>query len=245
MQLYDYQQECANVLENNTKGIVCLPTGTGKTLIQATTIANDIINNKNSFRLYVVNAPRIMLSFQLMKEVYSILISSGLEALYMCVHSGGQNDTEDLERIRMDYNNVNDKNIIPYSQIESSTSPLNIRKMIDKAKLLNLPLVLFSTYNSADRIEKARTIVNSTKTIYDKINIVMNDEAHYLIQERFYDILTILKSERCYFFTATMIQTPSKLGRGMNNIESYGDVLYSMTPREAIDKGRMIRPRTI
>ena len=29
----------------------------------------------------------------------------------------------------------------------------------------------------------------------------------------------------------------------MNNKDSYGDILYSMTPREAIDLGKMVRPR--
>ena len=29
----------------------------------------------------------------------------------------------------------------------------------------------------------------------------------------------------------------------MNNKESYGDILYSMTPRQAIDLGKMVRPR--
>jgi hypothetical protein len=40
-----------------------------------------------------------------------------------------------------------------------------------------------------------------------------------------------------------MITTPSSEGRGMNNVKSYGEVLYSMTPREAIDRGKMVRPR--
>ena len=63
------------------------------------------------------------------------------------------------------------------------------------------------------------------------------------MQEQFHDILHILKSDRCYFFTATTISTPSDIGRGMNNVESYGQILYQMMPREAIDMGKMVRPR--
>jgi hypothetical protein len=37
--------------------------------------------------------------------------------------------------------------------------------------------------------------------------------------------------------------TPSDSGRGMNNEEAYGKVLYTLTPREAIDRGKMVRPR--
>ena len=299
--LYDYQEECVDKLKTNDKGIVCLPTGTGKTLIQATVIANDIIQYPNQFRLYVINAPRIMLSYQLMKEVYTHLMCSHIEARYMCVHSGGQTDMEDLEKIRTENN---DGDTISYSQIESGTSPSKIREMIIKSQNQNLPLVIFSTYNSADRIEQARTsktieevkqelpdieeptpeqfgfvndewttkagedlyfdemrkyqkiqfyksrpVIPFVESIYDKIDIVMNDEAHYLIQERFYNILSILKSNRCYFFTATMVVSKFDKkdglydGRGMNNVESYGELLYEMSPLEAIRRGRMVRPR--
>ena len=286
--LYDYQEECVNKLKTDKKGIVCLPTGTGKTLIQATIIAQDILNHQNEFRLYVINAPRIMLSYQLMKEVYSYLMNNHIEARYMCVHSGGQADMEDLEKIRVESNQTSD-DTVPFSEIESGTSPSTIREMILKSRSQNLPLVLFSTYNSADHIEYARfnnipedikeeeienfekptiekfenedsfldslrkwerveyyknkTIPDFNERTYDKIDIVMNDEAHYLIQERFYNILSILKSERCYFFTATTVNSPSDKGRGMNNVESYGELLYMMTPREAIERGKMVRPR--
>jgi hypothetical protein len=75
------------------------------------------------------------------------------------------------------------------------------------------------------------------------ISIVMNDEAHYLIQEQFHDILHTLPSLRCYFFTATMIHTPSDNGMGMNNKEMYGEVIYEMLPIDAIKIGKMVRPR--
>lgn len=295
--LYDYQSECVDILKFHNKGIVCLPTGTGKTLIQGTVIANDIIQHPNEFRLYVVNAPRIMLSYQLLKDIYTHLTENNIECRYMCVHSGGQADMEDLEKIRLESNQENDGEDIPFAQIESGTSSQKIRDMIIKSRNLNLPLILFSTYNSASRIELARLneiqekeviermeyekpkpedfgFVDNTwttkesednyldtlrkweksefyknthefteETTYDNINIVMNDEAHYLIQERFYPILSTLHSNRCYFFTATTVQTPSDLGRGMNNSDSYGEIIYMMTPREAIERGKMVRPR--
>lgn len=295
LKLYDYQKECVNVLKEKDKGIVCLPTGTGKTLIQATVIAEDIIQHPNEFRLYVINAPRIMLSYQLLKDVYSHLMTSHIEARYMCVHSGGQTDMEDLEKIRIESNQDGDN--VPFSEIENGTSTQGIRDIIIKSRNLNLPLILFSTYNSAGRIELARlnevqekeviekkefekpikedfgfvgdkwnskesednyldtlrkwekseyyknTKEFTEETTYNTIDIVMNDESHYLIQERFYPILTTLKSNRCYFFTATTIHTPSDLGRGMNNVESYGDIIFERTPRWAIENGKMVRPR--
>ena len=62
---------------------------------------------------------------------------------------------EDLEKIRVESNQTSD-DTVPFSEIESGTSPSTIREMILKSRSQNLPLVLFSTYNSADHIEYAR-----------------------------------------------------------------------------------------
>lgn len=237
--LYDYQKDCIKSTETNKKGIICLPTGTGKTYIQAAMIASDIINNAGKFNMYVINAPRIILSFQLLKEVYSFLMDSGIEAQYMAVHSGGSVDMSEMEEIRWNCNTSGGYGI-QFSEIANGTSIDGIKESMDRAKRLKLPLIFFSTYNSAERIESARILLGARPK---KISIIMNDEAQYLVQERFHDILNTLKSDRCYFFTATMITTPSDKGRGMNNVESYGKVLFQMSPREAIERGKMVRPR--
>jgi superfamily II DNA or RNA helicase len=184
--------------------------------------------------MYVVNAPRIVLTYQLLKEVYAFLVEAKIEARYMFVHSGGKTNEKELEDIRIKAN-LDGANI-PFSEIDSGTNISQIRNMMFTAQEQNLPLIFFSTYNSAERIEEARTNFNP-------ISITLNDEAHYLVQEQFHDILHILRTNRCYFFTATTISTPSDTGRGMNNKDSYGEILYSMTPREAIDLGKMVRPR--
>jgi len=228
--LYDYQKEAVKPTLFYDKGIVCMPTGVGKTFCQASMIADDINKNPNQFRMYVVNAPRIMLSYQLLKEVYGFLTDLNIEARYMFVHSGGKTDEKELELVRKN-------STVPFSQIGSSISTSEIRSMMEKAKEQNLPLVFFSTYNSADKIEIAR------QGIKQPVTMVLNDEAHYLVQEQFHDILTTLPAPRCYFFTATMIQTPSDKGRGMNNEALYGKVLYQMLPIEAIALGKMVRPR--
>lgn len=232
--LYDYQKDAVKATDKNTKGIVCMPTGTGKTFVQAAVIAKDIIKNKGKFGVYVINAPRIMLSYQLLKEVYTFLTNEGIDARYMSVHSGGQVDLQDLEAIRIDAN-LNEGTNIQFAEIESGTSPVLIREFTQKAKDGDLPLIIFSTYNSADRINDAIPSI--------EIEIVMNDESQYLVQEQFHDIIHILNSKRCYFFTATTIHTPSDTGRGMNNTDSYGPIIYQLSPREAIDMGKMVRPR--
>lgn len=233
--LYDYQQEALQTALDNKKGKVILPTGTGKTRIQAALIAIDILNNPNKFRMYVINAPRIMLSYQLLREVYGFLVRFGVEARYMCVHSGGQADIQELEKIRENANENLEDNV-PYSDIANGTSTEIIKDMIEKAENQKLPLVFFSTYNSADRIDMA--LRNERK-----LEIVVNDEAQYLVQGRFFEILKILKPNRLYFFTGTEVHSESDDGRGMNNEAFYGKLLYSMTPMDAIMRGKMVRPR--
>lgn len=233
--LYPYQKEAVTTTFYNQRGIVCLPTGVGKTFCQAAIIANDILMNPGQFRMYVINSPRILLSYQLLKEVYGFLVSAGIEARYSFVHSGGKTDESELEEMRIQAN-VEGYDI-PFSEIGSGTSIDGIKDMMNKAKEQDLPLIFFSTYNSADKIEIAR------QDFKQPISIVLSDEAHYLVQEQFHDILKTLTSPRSYFFTATTIETPSDNGRGMNNEELYGKVLYQMSPLEAIELGKMIRPR--
>lgn len=232
IQLYDYQTEAVNVTNYNKKGILVLPTGTGKTMIQCAIIEKFM---SNRFQLFVINAPRIILTYQLLKEVYKFLIERGIQARYHFIHSGGAVDVKDLEYIRIQSNL--DGNNIPFAEIDCSTSSNDLLDIMEKSRKQELPLIIFSTYNSANRIEDARRQLNIP------ISVVLNDEAHYLVQERFHDILHILTSDRCYFFTATTRHTASDKGRGMNNIDSYGEVIYTLLPREAINIGKMVRPR--
>ena len=235
--LYDYQRNAVNTTFYNPKGVVCMPTSTGKTFCQAAIIAQDILMNNGQFRTYVINAPRILLTYQLLKEVYSFLSLSGIDARYMFVHSGGKTNEKELEEIRLRANA--EGHDIPFSQINSGTSVDGIKNMLLTAKKQTLPIIIFSTYNSAQNVQFA---MNMAK-IKQPISLVLNDEAHYLVQEQFHDILNTLKASRCYFFTATMVHTLSDKGRGMNNVDSYGNVLFEMTPAEAIRLGKMVRPR--
>ena len=81
--LYDYQNDALYKIKETNKGIIVLPTGTGKTFLEAAIIAIDIIRNNGKFGIYVVNAPRILLSFQLLKEVYDFLLRNKIECRYM------------------------------------------------------------------------------------------------------------------------------------------------------------------
>jgi predicted helicase len=223
---YDYQLDAFEAIQEADRGIVLMPTGTGKTFVQAGVIANDIVENPGH-RVYVVNAPRIMLSFQLMREVQKFLLEYDLDARYLAVHSGRVEDDEEISKLEY----LKDVEHVP---IESTTSGTVIKDTVKQAKKDKKPIVIFSTYHSAERIGKV------------KIDIALNDEAHFLTEDRFFPIIKTLKYQRIYFFTATARVADVAAdynGTLMNNAEAYGDTLYKMTPREAIDLGKMVRPR--
>jgi superfamily II DNA or RNA helicase len=232
---YDYQNEAIAATKGQERGILCLPTGTGKTFLEAGLVAGKIEENPG-FNLYVVNAPRILLSFQLCKEIYQFLLQCGKEARYMFVHSGGTPAEAEMEEIRM-IERI-EESPIPFSQFESGTGKTDIMNMMTKAKRQNLPLILISTYNSCERIEPARKELE-----LGPIKLVINDEAHYLVQEKFFDIIHTLSYEQCFFFTATTKETASPEGRGMQNEAAYGKLLYALEPRKAMDMGRIVKPR--
>ena len=47
--LYDYQLKAVEATDKNKKGIVCMPTGTGKTFVQASVIAKEILKTNLEF----------------------------------------------------------------------------------------------------------------------------------------------------------------------------------------------------
>ena len=225
---FKHQLEVLKVLKESSLGKVILPTGTGKTYIQSLDLLNQIEKDCN-FSVNVVIAPRIMLSLQLLTEFQKTIINKGVDVRYLCVHSGtSPEENEDMAFMRLQKD-------IPYSKITSTTSTNDIKSEIRKAKKENKPLVIFTTYNSAERI------IGGVGRV--KIGTVYCDEAHYLVREDFHMFLKKVKTDRMFFFTATEKHTDSDEGFGMNNEQVYGEILYYMSPREAIDNGLMLRPR--
>ena len=109
--------------------------------------------------------------------------SEEIEARYMYLHSGSEGDQKDLDAIREEYSN--DNFFSKYSEIPSSTKTGDIYDMIQTAKKQDKPLIIFSTYHSADRVKSA--LVDET------IRIVLNDESHYLVQNQFHDLIHYLR----------------------------------------------------
>jgi len=109
---------------------------------------------------------------------------------------------------------------------ECSTTNIEVlSEEIKKAKKSNQMLIVFSTYHSCFKLNKI------------KFNTTICDESHFIVQENFHNNFKKIASINKYFFTATERHTYSDRGRGLNNTEFYGKLLYSITPAELQKKG--------
>jgi superfamily II DNA or RNA helicase len=220
-ELRQHQKEAALETMHHNIGIIELPTGTGKTLVQS----EIIVQNFNLIKCVALFSPRIFLSFQLLKEVNDYLRSRGIDASFLNVNSG-RFPEEEINTARIEAG-------FDASDVVSTTNPEEIKRVYDQAIASNKLLIISSTYHSAEQIQRAGIV----------IDIQLNDEAHHLVSEEFGEFANIgLKS---YSFTATVRVTKSADGFGMNNLKKFGEVIYKKTPIEMIDAGEMLPPRPI
>jgi hypothetical protein len=238
--LYPHQQKAISSILSEDRGKIILPTGTGKTFIQAATIAMNIVENPidntwpySCTNVHIVQVPRILLSYQILNEVYGFLNKFSIPAKYLVVHSGTKVDEGNL--LEKHLKDEEDNLKIDWLDIEVTTKKEVIQQNIIQAKNLCRPLIIVQTYHSADNtfgVLKEMGIIAKT---------VQNDECQYLVSDEFNHLLNV-ECEKFYSYTATQKNSPVI---GMNNYELWGNELAKMSPREAIDKGIIVRPRMI
>ena len=164
-----HQIEAISAIQRNKEGIVWLPTGTGKTLIQALAIAGSIKlawewlkeNGKTEdVPVFATLSPRILLTNQLYDDISEILSENKEDVQTLIVHSGRAKE--------------NLKNPI-YREIKSTTSSVEIKNQYERAKAEKVPLIIYGTYDSSERI------VKSGIPVY----MLCCDEAHNLVNNEF------------------------------------------------------------
>ncbi len=235
-----HQINALNAIDKSNEGIIHLPTGSGKTFIQALSISNNIDKGfkwlkKNGLKadipVFTILAPRILLSDQLFNEIREILSSLNKDCQYLIVHSGNTKDS------------VNEwASSLPYRQIKSTTKKREIAKEYEKARQEKVPLIIIGTYDSAERIMEAEIPIYMTSC--DEAQYLVSEEFHWISEENKDDVYTKqFQSHRKYYYTATLKETASDEGLGMNNSEEFGHILYEESPLKLIQAGEIIRPR--
>ena len=226
--LYEHQKQTLEEIKKYDRGKIILPTGTGKTFA-----LNCIQNPMNTSwphtcnHIHIVQVPRILLSYQILNEVYFFLNKFNIAAKYLVVHSGTKVDEGNLLKLH-NYD-------IDWLDIDVTTKKELICKNIIDARNLCRPLIVIQTYHSAD----------NTFEVLDDMGIVaktvQNDECQYLVSSEFGHLLRA-ECEKFYSYTATQKNAHFL---GMNNEELWGTELSKMTPRQAVDGGNIVRPRMI
>ena len=156
----------------------------------------------------VVVSPRILLAEQLSSEFLEFITNADV----MHVHSG---ETHHF----------------------STTKPELIKANYDLSKEQNSHLLIFTTYNSLNKVKEADIEVD---TIYF-------DEAHNSVKKNFFPATEHFASvaKRCYFFTATRKTSVNISKPGMNDYAVYGDIICRVSAPELVDGGYIIPPRVI
>lgn len=233
--LRQYQVEAVAEVLSTEVGQVILPTGTGKSTIQAAVIESLIAQN-NNFSVYVILTPRILLTNQLMTTVSQhLLMTAGITNLKaLTVHSGNtaktvSDDEEDEVTIAL-FSGLQNK---------ATTSTEEVKLSVLEAKTQNRPLLICCTYDSVERMLGGLVQAGAS------ITQVLCDEAHYITEKTHNENIVAAKnlSARIHYFTATQKITTSAAGLGMNNVDVFGEVIFRRTPREMIEAGYMVQPR--
>ena len=209
MQLRPHQQRILDRMLAYNKGQMIVPTGGGKTLtmIVDTQRRHDAINNGTTT---VVVAPRILLAEQLCSEFLEIVDTTHTHVMH--VHSG---ETHHF----------------------SSTKPEQIHLFANTARTAGENVIIFTTYNSLDRIRQADIEVNN----------IYFDEAHNSVKRNFFPATEFFSHEadRCYFFTATPKHSLTISKPGMNDTAVYGQVLANVPAPELVEGGYILPPKVV
>lgn len=217
MDLREHQIEINSALKAYIKGIIVSPTGSGKTLCMMEDSKRFLLPGN----VILIVSPRLLLSQQLMIEFDTYLYD------YDFHHREISSQSKIYRRVR--------KKVKIQPQYPSTTFT-EIYDTYKISKKHDLPLILFSTYDSLDRVIKSGV----------PIDVVYFDEAHNSTKGNYFpDVKEVSKkASNCYFFTATPRYTRSgtKDGPGMNNTSVYGEIIAQVSYKYLVEKGYIVQP---
>ena len=231
----DYQLDVIQKAGLNTKGQFIYPTGSGKTVMQAGIIAKDMMRT-DGFAVYVNLSPRIDLVDQHVGNIIDRFIDEKLDCHYCVVHSGNRN------AVRAKRAKLSNANMKVSSGAKPTTSSLEIQKEIEYAREHNLPVCIFTTYHSMEKVAAA------LRRLELKGNIVIADEAHHLTQLKNNKKIRNFPYSKFFSFTATARNSdnPNKADSlFMDNHSLFGYVLGRMPPKVSCLRGFTVPPELI
>lgn len=225
--LRPHQMRSIEAVRGTSIGQINIPTGTGKTYIQKHILTEDMIEKTKADRMgvYVIAAHRLVLCTQLFNEVLDLTIRCGIKADMVYLGS----DKYNFSKLKHEHRSTGFA--VANIDGESTTSGKKVVEFVNAAKTKGHHVIIVSTYHSLHRLHKLNCI-----------DIITFDEAHTTTSELFTKNIQKIKKiiKRQYFFTATRRIIGEEEGQA--NTKFYGEVLYKMSPKEAMGKGEMVQP---
>lgn len=205
IQLRPHQSRGCDAMIVNDKGQIIVPTGGGKTLTMIMDVKRILDIQPQTI---VVVVPRILLIEQICHEFLEVIDTKNVHVMH--VHSG---ETHHF----------------------STTRPKQIHMFANVARTAGESCIIFTTYNSLNRIQQADIEVNS----------IYFDEAHNSVKKNFFPATEFFSNEadRCYFFTATPVHSVATNKPGMNDAEVYGNVICKVPAPELVQGGFIVPPK--
>lgn len=211
-------------IEQFVMGQVVLPTGTGKSIVQQMSLVRDIRDKFPLRASYLIASHRLLLNKQLLLKISGALEDLGVKFNVLFVGSG----SESKEEFAKFYE---DKDVSFIVDAMFTTDPNKIEEFKKKTEEADKFLLIVSTYNSIHKLCST------------DIDIALFDEAHMSTTPEFTQNLKYVlpACKKKYFFTAS--RKVVDINRGMNDKNIYGEILVSMTNREAIDRHLIVQPK--
>jgi len=230
-----FQVDAFNSSKANKIGQICMPTGTGKTLVQKAIHVDDMLNKteKGEVGIYVIASHRLGLCNQLFEQCMDLIFECGIACDMLYIGS----EKYDFTQIMDKYSKKGIKIVTNSFDAKATTLSDNILMAASNARMNGHHLFIVSTYHSFGRLQTL-----SKLNLAHPISVCTFDEAHTTTKDLFQENINSVKNliDRKYFFTATR-RVRGEDG-GQNNTEFYGQVIYEMPIRTSIETGEIVRP---
>lgn len=246
-----YQRDAVKHCFSSEKGIIQLPTGSGKTFV----IANAVTQYAdNGFKICLILSPRIALTNQLATDIVRFAFDKSSNMSLLTVHSGRkvkdaiEHKTPDFDDDTTEHDMLLEKEIrkkIANFNVEHAMTVEDIETSIKNAQHFKKMLLICATYQSCAKVTFALENLGLT------VDHCFCDEAHYITEEdKFKEVDNVDNMcNRIHFFTATtkendILVSNEKLAvTGMQNKDFYGERLMAIPPKELISQGFILSPR--
>lgn len=223
-----HQHEAIASMKDQDIGQVSIPTGTGKTRIQADMHVRSMLEmtERGEFGVFLIASHRLLLNQQLLDDLEEEAVKCGVP--YDSLHLGSDRIDETAKWHRYAKYGLT-------SHVNRVTVTLRSEDVLDayeSAQRDQRQLLIVSTYQSFSRLN-----------LLPRIDLCTYDEAHTTVTETFRESLMEIRPaiRRNFFFTATRKVAGEDFG--MNDRSFYGPVLYERSPKEMVEVGEIVGPR--